>query len=292
MFRILLKTFFHYFWNLHSYVLKRNIYYRNKHKGETCYIFGNGASIKYFDITKLPNHITIATTFSLFDNRMKKIIPNYYVIPDQYNFYSFAPIFSVNQKKYFPLTYNYLSILFKKIISNNQNTIFFISITNYYSYFIRPKNLNFFASSSTKEENKDKSFDLSRDFNYLDGSLDVMIGIAKYMGFSKAILIGCDYLGEPKVEGHFYSDETPSFGKPIHDEYFKRIKEISEGIEIMTIFPNNVKSPHFKTFNIQNFDNIDEKYVNNYDIINSDDLTLMRKAAEKNKVYMKISNEK
>ena len=88
MFRILLKTFFHYFWNLHSYVLKRNIYYRNKHKGETCYIFGNGASIKYFDITKLPKHITIATTYSLLDNRMKKIIPDYYVIPvTLYDFY-------------------------------------------------------------------------------------------------------------------------------------------------------------------------------------------------------------
>ena len=53
------------------------------------------------------------------------------------------------------------------------------------------------------------SFDLSNDFDYLDGSLDVMIGIAKYMGFSKAILLGCDYLGQPKVDGHFYSDEKP-----------------------------------------------------------------------------------
>ena len=81
---------------------------------------------------------------------------------------------------------------------------FFISITNLYSFTKTIKNLHYLPVKSVGKNNSsnNSSFDLSNDFNYLDGSLDIMIGIAKYMGFSKAILLGCDYLGQPKVDGH------------------------------------------------------------------------------------------
>jgi hypothetical protein len=43
-----------------------------------------------------------------------------------------------------------------------------------------------------------------------------MLGVAKYMGFSNAILLGCDYLGSPPVMGHFYAD-----CKPFNGEYMR-----------------------------------------------------------------------
>ena len=33
-------------------ILSKNIKFKNKHKGEECYIFGNGSSIKYFELSK------------------------------------------------------------------------------------------------------------------------------------------------------------------------------------------------------------------------------------------------
>ena len=80
MFKLITKFFLKYFWNLHIGKIKKNIRFKNIHKDQTCYIIGNGASLKYHDISKLPKRKTIATTFSLFDTRISKIKPNYYVI--------------------------------------------------------------------------------------------------------------------------------------------------------------------------------------------------------------------
>ena len=290
MIKYVFKYIFYYFWQFHFSVLRKNKSFKDKHKGETCYIFGNGASLKFFDISKLPKHITIATTFSLFDKRMKYMKPEYYILPDQYNFYPFT----IDRDKYgnkikgLSLTVNYLSTIFKKIINDNPETLFFTSITNFYSFMRRPKNLNYFAVTNIfKNELSKPSYDLSKDFNCLDGSLDIMIGTAKYLGFSKAILVGCDYLGTPKYEGHFYSDESPYYGKSIHREYLDRIKSISSGIELMTIFPDDIKSSLFKLKSIKEFNNIIEKYINNYDIISPKDLNLLRNAADNRQLHMK-----
>ncbi len=296
MLKEILKFFLKYFWNLHLSKIRKNTKFKNIHKGKTCYIIGNGASLKYLDVTKLPKKTTIATTYSLFDDRVSKIKPNYYVIPDQYNFYpiTYNRRLKDEDGRKILFSYNYLAKIFKKIIIENGETSFFISITNLYSFTKTIKNLHYLPVKSVGKNNSsnNSSFDLSNDFNYLDGSLDIMIGIAKYMGFSKAILLGCDYLGQPKVDGHFYSDEEPFYGKPIYSNYLDRIKKASKGIELLVILKEGVKSNIFSSKSFFEFSGHKEEYKNNYDIINQQNLNLLREAADNKQLFMKsIKNE-
>ena len=124
--------------------------------------------------------------------------------------------------------------------------------------------LNFFYSfNDNKSTNDDYEYDLTNNFNYTASSLEIMIGISKYLGFKKIILIGCDYLGVPKLDGHFYSNNDPFVGDPIDDAYIQRIKKITTDMQVITIFPKGISSNEFKSFTY------DEFFEKNYDKKNS-----------------------
>lgn len=64
MIKNLLKKFFlNYLWLLHRPVVLKNFNLKNLHSGETCLIFGNGSSLKYFDFSVLPDLKAICTAF-------------------------------------------------------------------------------------------------------------------------------------------------------------------------------------------------------------------------------------
>jgi hypothetical protein len=120
-----------------------------------------------------------------------------------------------------------------------------------------------------------------------------MIGIAKYLGFKKIILIGCDYLGVPKLDGHFYSHSDPWIGKKIDISYLERIKKLSKNMEVVTIFPKGISSNEFKSFTYDEFfrkdNNIKNKKIQikkNYEIISDNDINLLEKAAKYFQLYI------
>ena len=67
------------FWNLNKNLLKSNEKYNNIHKGETCYILGNGASLKYYDLSVLSNSLTMGCSYALMDKRLIDAGLNYCV---------------------------------------------------------------------------------------------------------------------------------------------------------------------------------------------------------------------
>ena len=264
---------------MHKRIVLGNKKFENMHKGETCIIFANGGSLKYYDITNIPNHPIIACTFSLIDNRMKNLNLKYYASTDSYVLYPLLfntyPFVNKFQKSG---TYK----IFKKIISLNSNVQFFVNLTNFYSPICRKNNINYFHHFGNKTN---AGYDLSGGFGECAGALDVMLGMAKYFGFSKAILIGCDYLGSPPVMGHFYADSTPFEGVYMPD-YCARVKKVSEGIDILVVLPEGVSSPDFHYISYENYLGVKKKYVNNSHIIDEEYLDLLRDAAKKNQVIM------
>ena len=83
------------------------------------------------------------------------------------------------------------------------------------------------------------SQDLAGIFNSTAGALDIMIGLAKYLGYAKIILLGCDYLGMPATTGgHFYSNYYPELNNNTPN-YAKSIKEISDDMDVLVIFPDS-----------------------------------------------------
>ena len=59
------------FWSFHKAVVQKNLKYQNIHKGQTCLIFGNGGSLKYYDLSAIgEKNFSIGCTYSLADKRM------------------------------------------------------------------------------------------------------------------------------------------------------------------------------------------------------------------------------
>ena len=50
-------------YNIASPILSKIKILKNKHKGETCYLFGDGASIKYFDLSSFSDKISFSLCY-------------------------------------------------------------------------------------------------------------------------------------------------------------------------------------------------------------------------------------
>jgi hypothetical protein len=275
----IVKQFLVKFWQLHKYFVLKNRKFENLHKGETCYIFANGASLKYYDISNISRHPIIAVTNAVIDKRMKKLNVKYLVTTDSYslypllyNTYPFVRKFQISK------TYR----IFKRILSEFPDVQFFVNLTNFYSPLCRNNNVNYFYHFGNR---KNIGHNLAGSFSECAGALDIMIGMAKFFGFSKAVLVGCDYLGSPPVMGHFYADAKP-FSGPYMSDYCARIKKVSEGIDVLVILPKNVVSPDFKYTSYEDHFDIKKKYVENNQIVDEQYLNWLRDAAKKNQAVM------
>lgn len=274
-----LKRLLARFWALHKVLVRRNIRFKNIHAGETCYIFANGASLKYYDISKVPNLPSIVCNYSLADKRLQGLDIKYCTWGDSYSLY---PLFYNTYDHIQRFQCNKIRAIFKRIVAKNQHIQFFVSLTNFYSAPCRSKNINYLYHFGDKTSS---SYDSAGKFATCRGGLSYMIGLAKYFGFSKAILIGCDYLGSPPVEGHFYADSRPRTGI-YHAEYCSKTKVEAEGIDILVILPEGSSSPDFKFDSYERYFELTKSYVENKELIDSKYLELMREAAVSTQIFM------
>jgi hypothetical protein len=262
------------FWYLHKFLVFKNKKLKNKHKGETCFILGNGSSLKYYDLSKISNRFpAIVCSYSLIDKRIEGLNIQYFVVAETYFLYSLLynarPLTRGFQK-------NKMKPIFEKILHRFQNITTIISITNFYSSVCRKVNVNYFHHFGDRYSS---SYDLAGVFSTCTGSIDMMFGLAKYLGFSKAIALGCDYLSVPPMQGHFYGDYDPFTGDEKDTrEYRARVKKMTEGLDILLILPEGFSSTEFVFDSYENFFGIQKKYQKNYEFIDSEYLELLRSA--------------
>ena len=83
----LIKKLLAFFWSLQAFRVSGNVKFKDIHKGETCLIFGNGASLKYFDFNAIPQTVAISCAFGLLDKRLQKLNVKYSFFSDSYMFY-------------------------------------------------------------------------------------------------------------------------------------------------------------------------------------------------------------
>lgn len=167
--------------------LSFNKRFKNLHKGERCFIVGNGPSLKKLDLTKITNEITFTVNNIMHDKKIYETInPNYHVLTD--------PLyFRLNQT-----------------ITEDNATIELLKSIKY-------KNIRPICISTYEGRNAIKSYglDKSLDFVYLfqhqyftntspkiielnknipstQNVVQTAILSAIYMGFKEIYLIGCD----------------------------------------------------------------------------------------------------
>ncbi|MCW7493148.1 hypothetical protein ND861_11110 [Leptospira sp. 2 VSF19] len=272
------------FWSSHRGLLKRNIQFKDKYLGDTCIILGNGGSLKYYDISKLPKDIPIITcACALIDKRLEGLKVEFCVLTDSYllykilfNTYAHIRNFQINK----------IRTIYERMISRNPQVNFLVSITNFYSKLARSRNVSFSYHFGEKGTFK---HDLAGVFSNSAGAADVMMATAKYLGFKKAIIIGCDYFGVPPMLGHFYANYKPfEYNEANLAEYRERVLKASAGLDVLVILPKGIKSPDFNYNSYEEFFGIERVYQENYEFINSEDIESLNEAAESYQAVMNL----
>lgn len=174
--------------------LKKNSKYKNAHKGESCYIFGNGVSLKNMELERFNDKISIGCN-SLFTHKdFYKLNCKYYLIPPSILFYPYRKFYGRLQK-------NYLGLLYREKINQFVDTQFFISLTNCFN--MRGNNISYIHHFGSKQWQPGQ-YEMDGAFSFMEGATHAMLGAAMYMGFSSAVLVGVDYTFSPRRLKHFF----------------------------------------------------------------------------------------
>ena len=247
----------------------KNIQLVNKYKGKDCYIFGNGASIKYLDLKFFSDKKVIGVNNILLHTDAKYLDFACIVLPESYFFYSHYknPYTKRIQK-------NLLGGLFRKKLKEFPNIKLITSVTNFLGN--SHKNTNYIHHFGYRIPDIRK-LSIENEFSFMAGGLSAAIGTAINYGFTKAVLVGCDYLLDPVRGGHFYTLplETTKDKRPLKQEFINIAQQFID-LELLTPFSSN---------GIINTISCDEifaghkiKYKENYEIVEERDIKILQKA--------------
>ena len=241
--------------------LDRNIKFKNLHLGETCYIFGNGESLKSMDFKNFNDKVSIGCNSLFLHKDFNELDCRYYqILPPLF----FLPYFKFYKK----WQRNNISSIYRKKIKIFNKTNYFTSIYN--KFIIRSPNIYYehhFGVSKASLEN----YELHKTFSFMAGATDAMIGMAIYMGFKKAILVGVDYTFSESVSHHFFEKGR---GTAKNEELFNKVffDHVKDKIDLFTMTLENNKSESLKCISYTDYTKKPERYQENIDCIDKEDL--------------------
>ena len=203
-------------------ITKKTHHLYNIHKDESCYIFGDGISIKFFDFKNFSDKISFVGNYIPFHNDFEDLNAPYCVMSAPF---FFSPLFGYENPKFRKYLYN-TSKLYKKLISKYPEKKFFFNLSNF--PFVNNKN-TYFNFLNYTDRKLPKEF-LSNRVNCFTGVLRNSISLAIYMGFSKIYLVGCDYTFTPTRQLHWYEKgHGNSLDMPNYEnEFFKIASEFAQ----------------------------------------------------------------
>jgi hypothetical protein len=195
------------------------------HKRESCYIFGDGVSVKHMDLALFSDKTSIALNYFPFHKEFSTINCLYCVINAPY---FFSPFFGYPPEK---KRYLYeMSKIYKNLIVSNPQINYFINLSNY--PFVRDDNV--FHTFRNIPDNRLSADFIGNRINCFTGVNRVAMMLAIYMGFDHIYLVGCDYTHVPSRSLHWYEKGQGVFYpiKNYQKDFFEIAKEF---IDITTI---------------------------------------------------------
>ncbi|MGE0632489.1 MAG: 6-hydroxymethylpterin diphosphokinase MptE-like protein [Pseudobdellovibrionaceae bacterium] len=195
--------------------------FKNRHKGERCFIIGNGPSLNKMDLSLLENEFTFAVNGFFYKSDEIGLVPSYYVVEDSHVMKDNAE--RINN--YRPKIHRFFPTEYKDLVKDNKDTSFF------------RMNRGFYEGRSPNYGIPRFSTDCAERI-YCGQSVTIInLQIAHYMGFSEVYLIGMDFSytipDSAKVTGlsiesteddpnHFHKDYFGK-GKKWHDPQLDRV---------------------------------------------------------------------
>lgn len=170
--------------------LKKNKQYKDRHKGERCFILANGPSLNQLDFSKLAGEKTFTVNQIVRNNQFEKLKPTYHLWADRI-------FFEIDEEN--PEDLEMLEVI-KAVNVKSPNTQVFYEVTakNMIEKFGLNKisNINYFQSISLSSACMERGYiDFSRPVPNYPTVIDYAIILAVYMGFKDIYLLGCDCTG-------------------------------------------------------------------------------------------------
>jgi hypothetical protein len=171
---------------------------KNRHKGESCYIFGDGMSIKWFDLSAFPKKTAFSLSYLPYHTQSGVLDLRYSLMTEPKYFYPYFRQPWPPRK----LWRNRIQEKYRRVIVEHPDTIFFVNLSNY--PVIRGGNICFLFRSI-----EDDAFEFIREcrdrgLGIYEGSFRCAIALAIYMGFADIMLVGCDYTHDISRSLHWY----------------------------------------------------------------------------------------
>lgn len=263
-------------------IISKNKKYLNIHRNDECYIFGNGLSLKYYDLSLFNDKIGIACgpVFSHKDFRKTKI--KYLYEGQPFFFYRYWK----NPYRGFSIEKNLIGTFYKDKIKKIKDVVFFCSLSNFFG--IRGKNINFLHHFD-QEFNGFNHSSIDNEFTTMKSALMAMIGLSINMGFKRVILVGCDYCMYPSTIGHFFEKgvlkNNLNFNKNL--SYLEQFKTLNDtNIEISILIPNaDFSSSLFKCITYKELTNSKPKFFENTELISNEDLKILNNSGMNYQIY-------
>jgi len=156
--------------------------FSNIHEGETCYIFGDGPSVKWFDLALFSDHPAICCGKIPFHKDFNKLDVRYVTLVEPWCFVpkQFQPKWLLEMRE--------IIEEYKKFIKRTPDKEFFVNLSNRFS--LTGDNINYVYRGFPQSRNR--TDELLRQFDLFGGSFHAALALAYYMGFSKVYLVGFD----------------------------------------------------------------------------------------------------
>ena len=210
--------------------LKKNKIFKDLHSGQSCYIFGNGTSLQYYDLKLFNDRPSIGCNALFAHKDVNSIDLKYYYVGHPFLFHKFwkNPYSQLYEK-------NRIGIWYKKKMKNTPNTQYFTSLSNYFG--IQGKNINYVYHFGSGLNKNSIDYEMDEEYTMMSGALTGMIGMALYMGFTDITLVGCDYTFSPMLHGHFFEKGAKKGVEGGH--YLSELLNVVEKkLTVRTITPN------------------------------------------------------
>jgi len=246
-------------------ILARNGIFKNSHKGESCYIFGNGISLKDMDLGKFNDKVSFGCTYLWFHKDFDALNVKYYATIAPFWFYRYWRHSISGQYKR-----NYQSSMQKRIQRLYPHINFFTSLSNRFGIF--GDNV-YYVHHFDVENPSDDTFDMTGSL-YYRGILDALIGMAIYMGFKSAHLVGCDYTHSPQRILHFYEKGRGKI--EYNDDHVTDFLGLAaQYIDLTTITTNGSISKILKYVDYQDYTGAAPRYRENTELVSKEYLDVM-----------------
>jgi Protein of unknown function DUF115. len=212
-------------------MISKNLKFKDIHKGQRCFIIGNGPSIKDVDFTKLSNEITFTVNQLPRLKKFPQLMTNYHIWCDERFF---------NLDKEDENDMELLEVMKKVKTDNNSPVVFYkTSACAMIKEFKLDHvlNIEYFMDGPMVNELSDVDYPMDRMFPVFSTCIHYAIVIAVYMGFSEIYLLGCDCTGIINtINARIEDSKEFEYAYEINEKEKQRMKKVSEQTSIADEF--------------------------------------------------------